>query len=221
MTQAVEIVNHALDLVGANAITALNDPVREAQVASRVLPIARRAFLRDNLYNFAKRYATLTALSPTPDPNPIPDFEYIFDLPADCIKAWAVKRPDSLTGATFPNPSSAGLQYLDRWKVVGRQLGAPLDSITLEYGVDEPGTGEDYTNWDTASIDALAALLAYKLTIALSQSVTMQDRMFREAQRTRQVAQNRNGQEGVKDKFRTEGRLVGARQSRASVWRGW
>ena len=226
---AVDICNHALDLIGANAITSLADPVREAQVCSRTLPIARRAFLRDNIYNFSHRFESLTAEDPLPSPNPLPDFPFVFDLDQltePWIKIWAVKEDELITASSF-NPNGQGLPYLNRWKVADNWLGAERDTIIVEYGIDlpdenaTPPADEDYSGWDTAAYDALCGYMAYKLSVTLTQNETLQDRMLREYNRLREVAQNRDGQEGVKDNFRTEGRLIGVRQSRASVWQRW
>jgi hypothetical protein len=213
---AIEICNHALDLIGANTITSLTDPVREAQVSNRTLPIARRAFLRDNLYNFAQKFEVLTAEDPLPTPNPLPDFNYVFDLSGlseDWLKIWAVKRN--------ANKTTRGLPYMDRWKRAGDFIGAEVDEVVVQYGFD-PQTvasnpdSEDYAAWDSASYDALCALMAYKMSITLTQSESLQDRMLRESQQAQRMAQNVDGVEGIKDRYRTDNRLIGVRDSSAS-----
>lgn len=225
MATELGIVNQALDLLAANTITALSDNVKQAKVMSRMLPFSREAVLRDVAPNFARRYIELTAVDPanppTPAPLRIPDFGYVFALPTDCLRAMWVKIPDSRTGQGFPVVYHRGLEYENRFKVIGRWLGADIDPIELVYitktTATDPQATDLYADWDPSTAEALSAHLAWKAAHPLTQSTRVRDDMKDTYMQMKEDAIATDGLEGVQDKFRTEQRLTGVRRSRMGI----
>ena len=83
MTVAVvEICNRALDMVGSNTITSLDDPVKGARLCRRLFPQLRDDLLREADYAFASLRAALPALSTAP----VWGFNQAYLLPTDCVK---------------------------------------------------------------------------------------------------------------------------------------
>lgn len=151
-TSSVGICNRALQLLGANAITALSDSnSKSARECNRAYDSCRQMELRAHPWNFATKRAQLAASVTAPD---FGKTNY-FDLPSDFIR---LLPPDSTEN------------YNDRdWKIEGRQIvtdyAAPLE---IRYTADI----EDVPTMDTLFREVLAHRIAVEICEAITQSNT-------------------------------------------------
>lgn len=122
MTAPIDIVNQALDNIGARfSITSLEPPLPppNAVVCARHYQTKIDALFRAAHWNCARRQADLSVLKAalgTPEnPNgtalPIPPipWQYEYELPADCLKArFLIPNPPQTTGAQPIFPAGTG-----------------------------------------------------------------------------------------------------------------
>lgn len=119
MTSPCDVVNEALDQIGARAtVSSFSDPSPAAQAASRVYTPKVQMILRAANWNCARKQVFLTelkslyingALSVNPPPQPFL-FEYLY--PSDCLKVRFVPQVlgNQATG-TSPPLTTGGGQY--------------------------------------------------------------------------------------------------------------
>ncbi|HSW00023.1 MAG TPA: hypothetical protein VLI39_07615 [Sedimentisphaerales bacterium] len=82
MASVVDLCNLALSHLGAYAIQALSDAVKEAKECNRLYPFARDASLRDFDWNFASARKVLAESAET-----VTGWAYVYAYPSDCIAA--------------------------------------------------------------------------------------------------------------------------------------
>lgn len=190
----VAIANRALDMLGASAITSLDDDTATAGVCKRNLPFARDYVLRSYPWNCAARRASLPALVTAP----AFEFAYAYQLPSDCLRVFTL-LDDVLYG--------------QKWRVEGRELltnvGAPL---YLRY----IARVEDVAQWDVMLADAIAARLAANIAFTVTQSAGMAQQMFALAQQTHAEARRMDAMEASQDETTTADRWSNARYGGSS-----
>ncbi len=139
---ATDICNMALGTIGQNFITALDDGTHTANQCNVIFQPARDACLRDHLWNFALKRATLAQTTA-----PVSDWPYAYQLPADCLRAVALNGDPQL-----------------RWAIEGRTLVTDEPTATILY----IAKADDVNLWDALFVDALTLLLASKLALAVA-----------------------------------------------------
>lgn len=87
MTSVVDVCNKALDKVGHNAITSLEDGTKAAALCTRAWPLIRDEVLRNHPWNFAITRSTLAADATAP----VWGFTAKFPLPSDSLRLLEVR----------------------------------------------------------------------------------------------------------------------------------
>jgi len=151
-----DIVNRALQKLGAERITTIDDNNSRARAAKANYELLRDDLLREHPWNFAMTRTTMEALSDAPAFG----FDLAFELPADCLRVvevgeYPVSLDDYRQGSNAP------------FKVEGSQVlsnqAAPLTVRYVQRVTDE-------SRFDPAFTEALATRLAAELAEELTQS---------------------------------------------------
>lgn len=141
----VAICNRALDTLGADPITSLEDTSKAARLCQRNYEISRDAVLRAYPWNCAMGRASLAALTDTPAFG----FAYYYQVPDDFLRLWRLQDED---------------EGVVKWRLEGRRIAtdqaAPL-LIVYAQVVTDPA------QFDALLVDALAARLAADIAFSL------------------------------------------------------
>ena len=141
----VSICNRALDTLGADPITSLEDTSKAGRLCSRNYVISRDAVLRAYPWNCAMARASLAALTETPAFG----FAYYYQLPTDFLRLWRLQDDD---------------EGVVKWRIEGRRIAtdqaAPLLIVYAQ-------VVEDPAQFDALLVDALAARLAADIAYSL------------------------------------------------------
>lgn len=174
MASQLDICNLALLRLGQGQIGAMTEQSKEAQYCLKFWDADRKAALRDYAWNFAMPDPTpLTLLSETP-----PDFNYAYQLPADCLRALTLFNPfmlrESLAGivdvmdaesASFANLAEQILAELVFFKIrKNRVLVTNMAEATLVYTADITDTSK----YDDQFVEALSYRLAVDLALPIT-----------------------------------------------------
>jgi len=154
MASEVDLINSAMNMIGASNIIERGEDSKAARVSNQRYDSIRDAVLRAHPWNCA---VTRVNLAPDTDA-PAFDWDYAFTLPTDpyCLR---VLR----------------LDYLDiEFRVEGRKIVTNEQSINLIYiaRVTDPNT------YDTLLQEAIAARLAADVSFTLSQSTSLTQNMY-------------------------------------------
>lgn len=148
----VSICNQALDLLGADPITSLDDDTEAARVCKRNLAGCIDAVLRAYPWNPAMKRASLAA-SPTP---PSWGYTFAYPLPVDHLRLWAIEGEDD-----------GGLDYRIEDGTILTDAGSPLNILYIARITDP-------NKFDPMLSEAIAAkmssVIAFKLTGSSSRS---------------------------------------------------
>ena len=154
MASEVDIINSAMNMIGASNIIARDEDSKAARVSNQRYDSIRDAVLRAHPWNCA-----VTRRSLAPDSETVAfDWDYQFTLPADpyCLR---VLR----------------LDYLDiEFRVEGRKIVTNEQSRNLIY----IARGPDPHPYDTLLQEAIAARLAADVSFTLSQSTSLTQNMY-------------------------------------------
>lgn len=154
----VAIANLALTKIGDLRIVSLSDNTKPAREVSAVYTMLRDKLQRTYNWRFCVKRASLAADVATP----IFDYSYQYTVPTDCLRILQIN-------AYYPAPdlsdliSSSGQEYvLEGGKILTRSSG----NLNLRYlaRITDP------LKFDTAFDEAFAALIAYNVCEALTQS---------------------------------------------------
>lgn len=147
----VSICNRALDLLGADPITALTDTSKAARLCNRNYEPVRDAVLRGYPWNSAMKRAELPALTSTPEF----DFAYEYQLPSDFLRMWRINEDD---------------EGLVKWRLEGRKIltdqSAPLCIVYVKQITDP-------AEFDPLLADCIAARLAAEIAYSLTGSASV------------------------------------------------
>lgn len=162
MTSVVAICNRALDMLGAEPVTSLDDNSKAARLCARNYEPVRDAVLRAYPWNAAVRRAALAALAEAP--------------------AWGYARQFQLPEGPSPEPCLRLLaidgetEFGLRYKIEGRRVltdeAAPLNILYIAR-IDDPAVLDP----QLADVIAtrLAADLSYSLTASAALGQTLMD----------------------------------------------
>lgn len=152
----VELCNRALDLIGTNSITSLNDNSKAARLCNRNFGPVRDAVLRSYPWNCAMTRARLPALVTAPA------FGYAraFQLPqgpdpAYCLRVWEIN-----------GEPAEDIDYQIEGRTIVTDEAAPLD-IRYVARIEDP------TLFDPLLDDAIAARLAVDIAFSLVSNATL------------------------------------------------
>ncbi len=145
-SSVVAICNQALDMLGAEPITSLDDGSKSATLCKRNYPLARDAALRSYPWNCALGRQALAALATAPAWG----FSHAFGLPEDCLRLLDVD-----------GEITVGL----RWRVEGNTV---LADTAGPLRVRYVRRIDDATLFDALLVQAIAARLAAIVSFAIT-----------------------------------------------------
>lgn len=162
MPTQLEVFNAALDLLGHEALTTVDDTTPVGAYMRRQWEFALPEVLRAYPWNWAKRREELTEVSPAPDYG----WEHKYVLPSDYVTLL------KLNGETIFHES-------ENYEIEGVHLYTDADTATVEYiakPTDGSSSGID-ADWTTSAmldradplaINALVTLLASKIATKIA-----------------------------------------------------
>ena len=176
MPSIVDVCNRALDKLGQNSITSLEDGNTAANLCTRVWPITRDQVLREHPWNFAVKRTT-TSPSVTP-----PDwgFTYKHGLPSDLLRL--IEVLDLSTS---------------EYQVEGKYILADTNVLYLRYIYQI----EDPNLFDSLFIDLIATRMAFEMCEGLTQSTTKKDWLWKEYEDALTRSKRVDGQENPPVEF--------------------
>ena len=162
---SIALSSRALLKLGADTIASFEEGTAEAEIAANLYPSTRDALLSAHPWSFATAQATLPRLSA----EPVADFAYAFQLPADFLRAL-----------------SAGPSGIDRgmtYRIVESRLHTNSSDAVLSY-IFRPADLEFPPFFDQALIARLSAEFCIPLTESTSRAESLHklaDQEFRRA----------------------------------------
>lgn len=187
-TDNLEIWNMALGyLKGDNTVDDENENTYEAKKCRLYWNTCRSFVLKDHLWSFAKKRATLALTGTAPD-----GWTYQYKYPSDCIKAdriYDAFDPQDLKGKRIDfevasNPAGTG-------KVIWTDQA----DAQLVYGTDVT----DPAMWEPDFDNALSLYMGHKLAIAIMNSAKRSKELLDLYYATMDTAQVNNTREGTKN----------------------
>ena len=149
-TSKIEICNSALSKLGVEQISSFAETSKASRLCNLQYDKIRKKILREHVWNFAIKRATLAKLAAAP----LFDYSAAFQLPTDCIMPLKINQPTDFEeeGKTLlMNASTCILQYI-------------CDITDVSY-------------FDTAFEEALAFALAAEFAYPLKQSDSLRQSM--------------------------------------------
>lgn len=200
MSTNIDICNSALDKLGVENITALNDGTKAANLCSRNYDLLRRKLLRTHWWNFATKRVTLTAETTTPTWG----FSSEFLLPSDNIRLLQLENTDT--------------RYREEdGKLLVQESG---DTINILYVYDQ----DDVDSMSDTFKESLAYLLASEIAYPLLQSRTVSTDMYNkfkvEVAETRTIDSQISSNDGLQGNAWLDSRMSSYRTSgdRSYYW---
>lgn len=168
----IDICNAALALLGEKQITGFNDTTESERQCELLYSMSRDAVLRAHPWNFAEKYAVLAVL--TEDP-PF-EYDYYYQLPADCIRALRL------------------VDTMDAWRIVaGRKLATNASPVNLVYTAQITAPGQ----FDAQFVQAVIYHLAAQMAIALPNKASLHAQFMQMHDAILRQAKSSDGQEGT------------------------
>jgi hypothetical protein len=154
MASVVEIVNSALNLLGASTITALTDDSKNARICNqRYEPIRNRIF-RSHPWNCLLKRVQLAQDATAP----VVEYAYAYTLPADCLRVLKLH-----TGAL--DSIEADIKY----NIEGRKLVTDEATVYILY----VALITDPNEYDTYLREAISAQLAADIAYGITNNATL------------------------------------------------
>lgn len=161
---AVSICNFALQKVGGDAITAVDDTSVNGARCNDLYEYIRDDLLRGHTWNFATRMVELTVNGTAP----VMEFDYAHDLPADWLRTITVHDNDAGLGA---------LQFLEMEVDATRVLATNSEDVYLKYVYQHVTEAR----WPADFVMAMQLALARDLAVPVANSNTLEERLDRQA----------------------------------------
>lgn len=171
---SIALCSRALLKIGAGTIASFDEGTAEAEVAANLYPSVRDALLSSHPWNFATGQATLARLAA----EPVADYAYAFQLPADFLRALSAGN----------GGRGQGLDY----RLAESRLHCNSDSMVLTY-VFRPDEREFPPFFDQTLITRLAA----EFCIPLTESSTRAELLYKLAEDEFRRAKLIDGQQDV------------------------
>lgn len=169
------ICNSALSKIGAQRILSLNDNNERSRLMKEQYEKNRDELLYSHPWNFATDRVQLAPLVE----KPIYDWDYQFQLPADCLRVYGTDLPKE-----YP------------WKVEGRMLMANVNAVSIKYIKQVT----DVSQFTPGFSEVLATKIASDVCYSITQSVTLRDQLLREYNDKLRQARSFDAQEGQGDR---------------------
>ena len=156
MASVVDIVNNALDMLGARPVMSLTDATEEAAIAKRMWPISRLAVFQEHPWSELIKRKRLARLLDAP----VYGFTYAYQLPDDHLKTLEVYL-DSATNNTG-------------YQVEAGRILTDADEAMVRYVADV----EDSSKYSPLLVQALSGYLAIQMCEPVTQSNTKKDAVY-------------------------------------------
>lgn len=156
---AIALSSRALLKLGAAGIASFEEGTAESELAANLYPPTRDALLSAHPWNFATGQARLPRLAA----EPVADFPYAYQLPADFLRALSAG----------PEGRGRGIEY----RIAERRLHAAAESVVLTY-IFRP----DESAFPPFFDQALIARLAAEFCLPLTESTTRAEALHRLAE---------------------------------------
>jgi len=198
MASKVEICNFALQNLGQELITSLDEKTKNARECNLRFDSARRSLLRMHLWNFAIKRASLNRETSTPAFN----YSYQFSLPSDCLKVIMTETEETFQALTpiaidpintiseIPNRVT-----VDKYRIEGKKLISDEQVVGIKYIADITDTGQ----FDSNFTELLARLLAANIARSITDSRTEAEYHLKVFQQEFEEYISIDSQEGVFD----------------------
>ena len=169
VTSATEIMNSALNKLGAERILSEDDASVRARIMKGQYPIRRDALLCSHPWNFAISYVELALVSPTPDDLEW-EYDYVYQLPADCLRV-----------------IKCDLEFDDAWEEIeGNRIACNVSELKIKYIKQIT----DVSKFSARFVETLAYDLATDSCISLTGSADKKEQMQKDYDRY--LAQSRS-----------------------------
>ncbi len=180
MATEVSICSNALRRLGDDPITSLTDDSERARLCNAFYEDARDACLRSHPWNFAITRASLTQLSDSP----VYGYDYQYALPTDpyCLRVLAMEYEDYIF-------------KVENFSTQGRVLLTDEETAKIIY----IARITDTTLFDSLFVDTLITKLASDLAYPVTNSLKVQEQMYKLYQLKLSEARSIDGQEGFID----------------------
>lgn len=175
VTSVTQIQNSALIKLGAERIISEDDEsVRARLVKERYAPL-RDDLLRAHPWKFARGRESLALIDPVPTTFSGWDFDYIFQLPSDCLRV-----------------IETNLFTDEEWNVEGRYLACNSSTVMIKFIKKI----EDVSKFDDNFCEVLAWSLAADIAYALTQSTAREESAKASFEKKLMEARSFNAQQG-------------------------
>lgn len=165
---AIALCSRALLKLGANSIASFDEGTAEAEIAANLYPPVRDALLSSHPWSFATGQVGLPRLIA----EPVADFSYAFQLPADFLRA--------LSAGTEGRGQGVG------YRIAENRLHTDTDEVVLTY-IFRPSELEFPPFFDQTLIARLAAEFCIPLTDSTTRSEALQKLAEHEFARAKQI----------------------------------
>lgn len=183
MTSVVEICNSALNILGANNITALTEDSKNARLCNQRYEPLRDAVFREHTWNCLVKRVQLAQDTTAPTH----EYTYQYQLPSDCIRVL------SLGG--YHDGSSSNVDGGQKFKVEGRKILTDEDTVYLIYSARIT----DPTQYDSLLIESIVARLAAELCYAITSSTSLATALKADYADKLRLARHADATEGTPD----------------------
>jgi len=183
MTSVVEICNSALNILGANNITALTEDSKNARLCNQRYEPLRDAVFREHTWNCLVKRVQLAQDTASPTH----EYTYQYQLPSDCIRVL------SLGG--YHDGSSSNVDGGQKFKVEGRKILTDEDTVYLIYSARVA----DPTQYDSLLIESIVARLAAELCYAITSSTSLAVALKQDYNEKLRLARHADATEGTPD----------------------
>jgi len=183
MTSVVEICNSAVNILGANNITALTEDSKNARLCNQRYEPLRDAVFREHTWNCLVKRVQLAQDTASPTH----EYTYQYQLPSDCIRVL------SLGG--YHDGSSSNVDGGQKFKVEGRKILTDEDTVYLIYSARVA----DPTQYDSLLIESIVARLAAELCYAITSSTSLAVALKQDYNEKLRLARHADATEGTPD----------------------
>jgi len=187
MPSVVDIANEALNIIGANTISALDENSKAAIVVNQRYSTIRDSVFRDHPWNCLMSRATLAQDTETPDFG----YTYQYTLPTlpYCLRVLEFSNGTS----SYPQDNMTNNTGGPVFVVEGRKLLTDEGTVKIRY----IARVEDPNEYDASLIDALAAKIATEICYSITGSASLVNTTFQLYQQKLSVAKNVDATEGA------------------------
>jgi len=183
MTSVVEICNSALNILGANNITALTEDSKNARLCNQRYEPLRDAVFREHTWNCLVKRVQLARDTASPTH----EYNYQYQLPSDCLRV--------LSTGGYHDGSTSNVDGGQKFKVEGRKILTDEDTVYLIYSARIT----DPTQYDSLLIESIVARLAAELCYAITSSTSLAVALKQDYAEKLRLARHAGATEGTPD----------------------